>query len=97
MLQDRIEPAWIDGFETVLRRCALQLGDAVAILCESQSRRVLMDLAQLAAARIGARVFTVSLPSVFSSAEPVTRSTGGSPINPQHAPVMPALVARAAP
>jgi 2,5-dihydroxypyridine 5,6-dioxygenase len=93
MLQERIEPAWIDGFETVLRRCALQPGDAVAILGESQSRRVLMDLAQLAAARIGARVFTVSLPSVFSSAEPVTRSTGASPVIQQLAPVIAALQA----
>ena len=93
MLQERIEPAWIDAFETVLRRCALQPGDAVAILGESQSRRVLMDLARLAAARIGARAFTICLPSVFSSAEPVTRSTGASPVVQQLAPVMAALQA----
>ena len=93
MLQERIEPAWIDAFETVLRRCALQPGDVVAILGESQSRRVLMDLAQLAAARIGARAFTICLPSVFGGAEPVTRSTGASPVIQQLAPVMAALQA----
>ncbi|WP_291010738.1 peptidase M29 [Hydrogenophaga sp.] len=93
MLQERIEPAWIDAFETVLQRCALQPGDAVAILGESQSRRVLMDLARLAAARIGAHAFTICLPSVFSSAEPVTRSTGASPVIQKLAPVMAALQA----
>ena len=93
MLQERIEPAWIDAFETVLRRCALQPGDVVAILGESQSRRVLMDLAHLAAARIGARVFSLTLPSVFSLGEPVTRSTGASPVIQQLAPVIAALQA----
>jgi 2,5-dihydroxypyridine 5,6-dioxygenase len=38
-------------------------------------------------------VFTVSLPSVFSSAEPVTRSTGASPAIQQLAPVIAALQA----
>ena len=58
MLQERIEPAWIDAFDAVLRRCALQQGDTVAILGESQSRPVLVELARLAAARLGARVET---------------------------------------
>jgi len=49
MLQERIEPAWIDAFETVLRRCALQPGDQVAILGETQSRPVLMEMARLVA------------------------------------------------
>jgi 2,5-dihydroxypyridine 5,6-dioxygenase len=42
MLQEIIEPAWLDAFEAVLRRCALQKGDTVAILAETQSRPVLM-------------------------------------------------------
>ncbi len=60
MLQEILEPAWADAFEQVLRRCALQSGDTVAILCETQSRPVLAQLARLAAARIGAQVFTVT-------------------------------------
>lgn len=93
MLQEITEPAWIDAFEAVLRRCALQHGDTVAVLGESQSRPVLMALARLAAARIGAQVFTLVLPSVFDSAQPVTRSTGASGAIRNLAPVVSALAA----
>ena len=91
MLQQRTEPAWIDAFEAVLRRCALQSGDTVAILCESQSRPVLPELARLAAARLGARSFTLVLPSVFESKQPVARSTGASNAIQNIAPVIAAL------
>jgi 2,5-dihydroxypyridine 5,6-dioxygenase len=92
MLQERIEAPWIDAFETVLRRCALQPGDTVAILCESQSRPVLIELARLAAARLGAAAFVLTLPSVFGGVgEPVTRSTGASPAIQHQAPVIAAL------
>jgi 2,5-dihydroxypyridine 5,6-dioxygenase len=94
MLQERIEPAWMDAFETVLRRCALQPGDAVAILCETQSRPVLVELARLSAARLGAQAFVLTLPSVFTtSGEPVTRSTGACEAVAQMAPVIAALSA----
>jgi 2,5-dihydroxypyridine 5,6-dioxygenase len=93
MLQEITEPAWIDAFEAVLRRCALQPRDTVAVLGESQSRPVLMALARLAAARIGAQVFTLVLPSVSDSAQPVTRSTGASGAIRNIAPVVSALAA----
>lgn len=94
MLQERIEPAWIDAFETVLRRCALQPGDTVAILCETQSRPALVELARLAAARLGAPAFVLTLPSVFGApGEPVTRSTGASEVIQQQLPVLAALQA----
>jgi 2,5-dihydroxypyridine 5,6-dioxygenase len=76
MLQERTEPAWIDAFETLLRRCALQPGDTVAILGETQSRPVLMELARLAAARVGARAFALTLPSVFSAGGPCRAPPG---------------------
>ncbi len=91
MQTDPIEPAWVDAFEAVLRRCALQSGDTVAILCESQTRPALPVLARLAAARIGAREFTLALPSVFSSSLPVARSTGASNALQGIAPVVQAL------
>ncbi len=93
MLQELIEPAWLDAFESVLRRCALKPGDTVAILAESQSRPVLVELARLAAARIGAQVFTLVLPSVLAGAQPVTRSTGASGAIRNLAPVVSALAA----
>lgn len=95
MLQERIEPAWLDAFEAVLRRCALQAGDAVAILCETQSRPVLVELARLSAARLGGRVFVLTLPSVFAAAEPAARSTGACEAVAQMAPVVAALAASA--
>ena len=94
MLQERIEPAWIDAFEAVLKRCALQPQDTVAILGETQSRPVLIELARLAASRLGAQPFVLTLPSVFGAAgEPVTRSTGASPAVQQLGPVIAALQA----
>lgn len=91
MLQETMEPAWLDAFEAVLGRCGLQAGDTVAVLSESQSRPVLPELARLAAARRGAQVFSVMLPSVFSTGLPVARSTGASPVLRQIAPVVAAL------
>jgi 2,5-dihydroxypyridine 5,6-dioxygenase len=91
MLQETIEPAWLDAFEAVLGRCALQPGDTVAVLSESQSRPVLPQLARLAAARRGAQVFCLVLPSAFTPELPVARSTGASPVLRQLAPVVAAL------
>lgn len=95
MLQERIEPAWIDAFETVLRHCALQPGDQVAILGETQSRPVLMEMARLVATRLGGRCFMLTLPSVLGHGEPLTRSTGACPAIQNSAPVIAALAASA--
>ena len=91
MLQEIIEPAWLAAFEAVLSRCALQPGDTVAVLAESQTRPVLAQLAQLAAARMGCNVFTVLVPTPFDPAGPVTRSTGASLALQQLGPVISAL------
>jgi 2,5-dihydroxypyridine 5,6-dioxygenase len=93
MLQETLEPAWIQAFESVLRRCALQPGDTVAVLCESQSRPVLPELARQAAARIGCTVFTLLVSSVFVPGRPVARSTGASDSLRRIAPVVSALAA----
>jgi 2,5-dihydroxypyridine 5,6-dioxygenase len=91
LLQETLEPAWLHAFESVLGRCGLRAGDTVAVLSESQSRPILVELARLAAARHGAQVFSVVLPSVFSGALPVARSTGASPVLRGIAPVVSAL------
>ena len=91
MLQETIEAAWLDAFEAVIGRCGVQPGDTVAVLSESQSRPVLVQLARLAAARRGAQVFALELPSVFASGLPVARSTGASPVLRGIAPVVGAL------
>jgi 2,5-dihydroxypyridine 5,6-dioxygenase len=91
MLQESMEPAWLDAFEAVLGRCGVAAGDTVAVLSESQSRPILPELARLAAARRGATVFSVMLPSAFGAGTPVARSTGASPVLRQIAPVVAAL------
>jgi 2,5-dihydroxypyridine 5,6-dioxygenase len=94
MLQETIEPAWLDAFEAVLGRCAVQAGDTVAVLSESQSRPILPELARLAAARRGAQVFSLTLPSVAPDGTlPVARSTGASPVLRQIPAVVSALAA----
>jgi 2,5-dihydroxypyridine 5,6-dioxygenase len=91
MLQETIEPAWVDAFESVLARCALRRGDTVAVLSESQSRPVLPQLARLAAARLGCQPFQISVPTLFEAAGPPVRSTGASTALQQIAPVIAAL------
>jgi 2,5-dihydroxypyridine 5,6-dioxygenase len=91
MLQESIEPQWLDAFEAVLGRCAVQPGDTVAVLGESQSRPILLELARLAAARRGANVFSLLLPTSFSPDLPVARSTGACTALRQLAPVVSAL------
>ncbi|HXD38965.1 MAG TPA: peptidase M29 [Ramlibacter sp.] len=91
MLQEIIEPAWVDAFEAVLARCALRPGDTVAVLSESQSRPVLPQLARLAAARLGCQVFAIVVPTPFDQGGPPVRSTGASSALQQLAPVVAAL------
>ncbi|MDB5947553.1 MAG: nicX [Ramlibacter sp.] len=93
MLQEIIEPAWVQAFEAVLRRCGLQPGDTVAVLCESQSRPVLPELARHAAARLGCPSFTLLLPSVVGAHGSAVRSTGASDAIQGSAPVTAALAA----
>ena len=52
MLQERIEPAWLDAFETVLGQCGVTTGTSVAVLCETQSRPVLVELSQIGRAHV---------------------------------------------
>ena len=93
MLVERIEARWIAAFVTVLRRSAVGPGDVVAVLSESQSRRVLVELAELAAAQLGARVFGVTVPTPSPTGSIPVRSTGASDALGQLAPVVGALAA----
>ncbi len=94
MLQERIEPAWIDAFETVLGRCGVAAGTHVAVLCETQSRPILVELARLAAARLGASPFvTQVLSPPAATGLPVIRSTGACHALMGMGPVVSALAA----
>lgn len=78
MLADRIEGKWIDLFADVFARCKVAPGDACAILSESQSRALNVQLAELALLRLGARPFHVIVPTPRQSAPVPIRSTGAS-------------------
>lgn len=91
MLRERIEAKWIDCFAAVFGLCGVQAGDAVAILSETQSREVNVQLAELALARLGARAFHVVMPTPRLSAPAPVRSTGASDALQRLAPAVAAL------
>lgn len=91
MLDGRIEGKWIDAFAHVFTLCKVQPGDAVAILSESQSRPLNVQLAELALHRIGARLFHVVMPTPRQSAPVPVRSTGASDAIQGLGPVISAL------
>ena len=94
MLIERIEGKWIQAFKEVFSLCAVKRGDVVAILSETQSRRVLVELSELALHELGARAFHVQLISPPVSGVPV-RSTGASHAVDGLEPVVSALAATA--
>lgn len=75
MLVERIEGKWIEAFKDVFRQCAVEPGEIVAVLSESQSRPVLAELSELALLQLGAKVFHVRLVSPPVTGVPI-RSTG---------------------
>jgi len=95
LLSNRIEGKWIDCFARTFQLCKIAPGDAVAILSETQSRQINVELAELALQRLGARPFHVVLVTPrLESAVPV-RSTGASNALQQLGPVIKALAASA--
>jgi 2,5-dihydroxypyridine 5,6-dioxygenase len=91
MLRERIEGKWIDCFAEVFGRCGVRPGDAAAILSETQSRPVNVELAALALQRLGARAFHLVVPTPRLSAPAPVRSTGASDALQRLAPVVSAL------
>ncbi|OGB04450.1 MAG: peptidase M29 [Burkholderiales bacterium RIFCSPHIGHO2_12_FULL_69_20] len=90
-MSQRIEAKWIDSFVEVFRLCGVKPGDACAILSETQSRAALVQLSELALARLGARWFHVVLPTPRQTAPVPVRSTGASDAIGQLGPVVAAL------
>jgi 2,5-dihydroxypyridine 5,6-dioxygenase len=78
MIADRIEGKWIDLFAEVFARCKVAAGEHCAVLSESQSRALNVQLAELALQKLGARPFHVVVPTPRQSAPVPIRSTGAS-------------------
>src|ERR1700720_2250759 len=91
MLADRIESKWIDAFCEVFERCAVKRGDTAAILSETQSRALNVQLAELALLRLGVKPFHLVVPTPRNPHPVPVRSTGASAAIGRLAPVVAAL------
>ncbi len=91
MLIERIEHKWLAAFVRTFTLCKVAPGEVVAILAETQSRRVNVDMARLALESLGARVFEITLTTPPLSAPAPVRSTGASDAIGQLAPVVASL------
>jgi 2,5-dihydroxypyridine 5,6-dioxygenase len=91
MLADRIEGKWIDAFCEIFEKCAVKGGDTAAILSETQSRALNVQLAELALIRLGARPFHLVLPTPRNPHPVPVRSTGASEALGRLQPVVAAL------
>ena len=78
MLADRIDAKWIDAFCEIFERCAVKPGDTAAILSETQSRALNVQLAELALLRMGAKPFHIMVPTPRNREVVPVRSTGAS-------------------
>lgn len=91
MLQERIEGKWIDCFARVFARCKVEPGEPAAILSETQSRGINVQLAELALQKLGAKPFHVVIPTPAQSVKVPIRSTGATDVIQNIRPVVAAL------
>jgi len=77
-MRENVENKWIDCFERVFSMCGINAGELVAVLSETQSRQVLVDLAELGLQRRNARVVHIRVPSPPIAEPAAVRSTGSS-------------------
>ncbi|MCG5260251.1 peptidase M29 [Cupriavidus gilardii] len=91
MLVEQIEHRWLAAFRRTLELCALSAGEVVGIVAESQSRQVIVDLAELAVQALGATPIRVRVPTPALQAPAPVRSTGASDALQQLEPVIAAL------
>ena len=73
-----MEARWLSMFADVIGRCGVKPGDACAVLAETQSRPVLVQLASLALQQLGAHSFVVTVPTPPVTTPVPVRSTGAS-------------------
>lgn len=91
MLRDRIEHRWIEAFAEALALSKIGAGDEVAILSETQSRELNVQLAELALLRLGAKPIHVAAVSPAQTAVVPVRSTGASQAIQNHPGILAAL------
>jgi 2,5-dihydroxypyridine 5,6-dioxygenase len=91
MLQERVEGKWLESFRRVLALNGIGEGTTVAIISETQSRPVLIHLADLACHALGAQYCMITLPTPKQTAPVPVKSTGTSWAIQQNRAVVAAL------
>lgn len=91
MLQERLEGKWLAAFRRVFTLNGIGKGTRVAILSETQSRPILVQLSELAAYDLGADFFMVQMPTPPQVAPVPVKSTGTSWAIQGNRPVIEAL------
>jgi 2,5-dihydroxypyridine 5,6-dioxygenase len=86
-----VESQWLSAFEKAFTLCGVAAGEPAVVLAESRSRRELVELSQLALARLGARPCRIEVPSPHLSSPAPVRSTGASQALHEHPHVVRAL------
>lgn len=93
MLQERVEGKWLDAFRRVMALNGITKGTELAIVAETQSRPVLVHLAELAAHDLGASFSIITMPTPRQTAPVPVKSTGASNALQQRRHVIEALKA----
>jgi 2,5-dihydroxypyridine 5,6-dioxygenase len=86
-----IQAQWVDAFAAVMERCAPPRGSVICLLAESLSRSQNVELAEMAALRLGCRPFRCVVLSPPQRAPVPVRSTGASRALQGHPAVLAAL------
>jgi 2,5-dihydroxypyridine 5,6-dioxygenase len=87
----QIQERWISAFERIFRQCAVGPGEVVRILSETDSRRINVQLSELALARMGALPVHIIVPSLPVNTPVPVRSTGALHVIQRMEPVMRAV------
>ena len=91
MLRENLEAKWIDCFEKSFLLSGVTSGNIVAIISETQSRQVLIDLSQHALLRIGAKPIQFHVPTPKLKDLIPVRSTGSCYAFEGYETILPAL------
>lgn len=86
-----MEGKWVRCFVRQFAACGVRKGSVVALLCETQSRTINVEIARLALAHLEAAYFVVELPTAPQTEIVPVRSTGASDAIQQLEPVITAL------
>lgn len=91
MLQERVEGKWLDSFRRAFALNGIGRGTRVAIVAETQSRPVLVQLSDLACHDLGAAYCMITMPTPPQTAPVPVKSTGASAAIQQNRAVVEAL------